>query len=319
MSALSAAVPCQPRSKGNVLVVDDSRVVRAMVGGYLRRANYTVSEADNGRTALNILETQSFDVVITDLKMPEVDGFGVLESVKRQSQLTEVIILTGTHAKDMDCALRALRLGAHDYLPKPPQNADQVLLTVERALEKKNLQEANLRLLREMEAQSRTDALTGVLNRRAFEEGLDRELARAVRYNVPLSVVFLDLDHFKGVNDTYGHSGGDDVLKAVAQTVARSIRDTDHIYRYGGEEFVLLLPHTGLADALTCARRLVATVGREPLAVASGRLAVTVSAGVASTQEGYLLRKDLLAAADGALYAAKRGGRNRAMARHTVA
>jgi two-component system cell cycle response regulator len=305
--------------KGSVLVVDDSRVVRAVVAGYLRKAEYAVHEAEDGRAAVRMMEGQAFDVVITDLNMPEMDGFGVLEAVKRRSKMTEVVILTGSHAKDMDSALRALRMGAHDYLTKPPQGPDEVLLTVERALEKKRLQESNLRLLRELESMSRTDALTGVLNRRAFDEGLENELARAVRYSVPLSVVFVDVDHFKAVNDTHGHGVGDEVLRAVGETLARATRDTDHVYRYGGEEFVALLPHTGLVDALTCARRLVATLAAEPLVLPSGSLTVTVSAGVASTEEGYVVKKDLLAAADAGLYAAKRGGRNRAQARHTVA
>jgi diguanylate cyclase (GGDEF)-like protein len=293
-------------------------VVRAVVSTYLRGAGYSVTEAEDGGEAVRVLESQLFDVVITDLQMPVLDGFGVLEAAKRRSLLTEVIILTGSGGQDMDSALRALRLGAHDYLPKPPQSAEQVLLTVERALDKKRLQEANLRLLRELEAQSRTDALTGALNRRAFDEGLDVELARAVRYNVPLSVVFVDLDHFKAVNDSRGHGGGDEVLKAVSATLAAGVRDTDRVYRYGGEEFVLVLAHTGLAEALICAKRVVAAVAGAPIEMSSGALSVTVSAGVSSTQEGYVGKKDLLAAADGALYAAKKNGRNQARARHTA-
>ncbi len=141
----------QSESRGSVLVVDDSRLVRTVVGNHLRAAGFNVNEADNGQTAMHILSKGSYDVIITDLNMPELDGFGVLAAVKRLGLSVEVIILTGAHAQDMSSAVRALRLGAHDYLTKPPANADEVILTVERAVEKKRLRDENKRLLHELE------------------------------------------------------------------------------------------------------------------------------------------------------------------------
>ena len=299
--------------KGHILVVDDSRLVRHVVAGFLREGGYSVDEAENGRVALDRMDAADYDVVITDLNMPEVDGFGVLEAVRRRPVGTEVIILTGAGAQDVGSAVRALRLGAHDFLSKPPSGAAEVIVTVERALEKKRLREANVRLVRQLESLTRTDPLTGALNRRAFDECLDRERARARRYDLPLSVIVADLDHFKRVNDTRGHTVGDEALKAFVQRTSKVFREGDSVYRYGGEEFVILLPHTDHEGALAAAERLVARVAASPLLGGREPLRVTVSAGVASARGEALAHTDLVAAADGALYEAKRTGRNRAV------
>jgi len=296
--------------EGRILVVDDSALVRAMVSALLRQAGYIVREAEDGAQAISILASDAFDVVITDLHMPEKDGFEVLESVRRQSPHTEVIILTGTHSQDVACVVRALRLGAHDFLTKPPAGPHEVIVTVDRAMEKKRLKEANLRLLREMEGLSRTDALTGVWNRRAFEETLQRELLRAARHLLPLSLLMIDLDHFKHVNDLYGHRVGDDVLKWFALNASHVLREGDTIHRYGGEEFAVLLPHTGPSGALTVAKRILSQLADTAF---QDSLWVTASAGVASGIGEELEELDLVALADAALYRAKHEGRNRAV------
>ena len=295
-----------------VLLADDSGVVRAIVGRYLREAGYEVEEARDGAEALELVEKGSYDVVVTDLQMPRLDGFGVLEAVKKRAQGTEVIILTGTHAQDMSSAVRALRLGAHDFLTKPPSGPDEVVHTVERAAEKKRLRDTNARLLRELETLSRTDALTGAQNRRAFDDALKTEVERSKRYGYPLSVILLDLDHFKAINDQYGHPVGDAVLKQFAGVARGAFRESDVVYRYGGEEFAVLLPHTPLEGALIAARRVVKAAAESSLEVGPARLSVTVSAGVACLPGGQAGAGDIVAAADRALYEAKRGGRNQA-------
>jgi two-component system, cell cycle response regulator len=299
-----------PLGQTRVLVADDSRVVRAVVAGYLRDAGYLVEEAQDGAEALERVAQTPFDVVVTDLQMPRLDGFGVLEGVKKLSAATEVIILTGAHAQDISTAIRALRLGAHDFLTKPPSGPDEVVLTVERAAEKKRLRDTNLRLLRDLESLSRTDPLTGARNRRAFDEALKTEVERSRRYGYPLSLVILDLDHFKAVNDRYGHPGGDAVLKTFAGIARGAVRESDAVYRYGGEEFAVLLPHTPLEGAQIAARRLVSHTAGASFPVAAD-LKMTVSAGVACFQGKPQGAADLIAAADAALYEAKRAGRNR--------
>ena len=314
MGELSQVGGKQAVGRGSVLVVDDSRLVRTVVGHHLKAAGFSVDEADNGQTAMHILSKGSYDVIITDLKMPELDGFGVLAAVKRLGLSIEVIILTGAHAQDMSSAVRALRLGAHDYLTKPPSSGDEVILTVERAVEKKRLRDENKRLLHELESLSMTDALTGVPNRRSFDQALAQEMARARRYGSALGVVVLDIDHFKKVNDTHGHQGGDEVLRSFARTVAGELREGDVLFRYGGEEFVALLPYADQAGAVKAAERLVKAVGASSIRVGSTMVKVTTSAGVAALASSDADGLSLVARADNALYEAKRNGRNQVQA-----
>jgi diguanylate cyclase (GGDEF)-like protein len=300
-------------SEGRVMIVDDSPVVRALVAGYLRGAGFSVDEADNGADALKRIEASPFDVIITDLRMPIMDGFALLEAVKRDHGGPEVILLTGTHAHDMSSAIRALRLGAHDFLTKPPSGPDEVIVAVERAVEKRRLREANARLMRELEALSRTDPLTGALNRGAFEEALRRESHRARRYAFPLSLALFDLDHFKKVNDTHGHRTGDGVLQQFVKRACTVFRESDTIHRYGGEEFVALLPHTPYEGAMDAARRLVQATAASPFVVGDVSLSITVSGGVACARAEDIDGSDLVTRADAALYEAKGAGRNRAV------
>lgn len=299
---------------GRVLVVDDSRLVRALVGHHLKAGGYRVEEAEDGAAALHRLEAEPFDVVVTDLRMPGLDGFGLLEAARRRPLGPEVIVLTGSRSHDVDSAIRALRLGAHDYLPKPLPRPDAIVLAVERALEKKRLADANRRLIEELSALTRTDALTGALNRRAFDEDLAREAAMARRYGFPVSLALLDLDHFKGINDAEGHQVGDEVLRHFARLAREATRETDVVYRYGGEEFALLLPHTPLDGALATARRVVALAAATTATLGSRAVRFTCSAGVASASGTAVAPDDLVARADAALYRAKNEGRNQALA-----
>jgi diguanylate cyclase (GGDEF)-like protein len=194
-------------------------------------------------------------------------------------------------------------------LTKPPTEPQEVLVTVHRAMEKKRLKDANARLLREMEGLSRTDALTGVWTRRAFEETLRRELVRAARHELPLSLVLVDVDHFKRINDTYGHRAGDEVLKWFGGQAGRLLREGDTLSRYGGEEFAVILPQTGATGAMTVANRLLESLAET---VFDSGVCVTASAGVASGFGQELEEIDLVALADSALYRAKHDGRNRA-------
>jgi diguanylate cyclase (GGDEF)-like protein len=299
-------------ARAKVLVVDDSNVVRAVVAGCLKGAGFEVGEARSGVAALELLGTTAYDVVITDLNMPEMGGLAMIARMREQHiGGPEVIVLTGSRAEDVQSAIEALRLGAHDYLAKPPSSPKTIVGAVEKALEKKRLREENASLLRQLNALSLTDSLTGVPNRRAFDAALDRETARARRHHRSLALLMFDIDHFKKVNDVHGHQAGDQALRHFAATVSGLLRKGDSLYRLGGEEFVALLPETSAIGALEAAARILQGVAQSPVVDGGLRFGITSSAGVACT-EGQESAEALLAEADAALYAAKRGGRNRA-------
>jgi two-component system cell cycle response regulator len=294
--------------QGRVLSVDDSPIARAMVRGYLHTGGYHVGEAESGPEALRHLATGGYDVVITDLHMPELDGFELLSAVKREAPGTEVVFLTGAH--DVDSTIRALRLGAHDYLTKPLTNADAVIVSVQRALEKRRLYEKNQQLLSQLEVLSRNDRLTGLPNRPAFEEALARETALAQRHGYALSVVLLDIDHLRNVNNTHGRQAGDEVVRSFARTLTGNLRASDGLYRYGDDEFVAILPHADFVGAKQAADRLVDAVARV-VTIGAIQASIKTSAGVACLSVRDTDRTTLLSRAFAALHIAKSQGSRR--------
>jgi diguanylate cyclase (GGDEF)-like protein len=298
-----------------VLMADDNVVIRRLLAARLQAAGYQVAEAADGQEALDAFRRAPAQVVITDLAMPRLDGLALLAALRAHEAPPEVILLTGSHASDAEAAVQALRLGAHDYISKTPAAVEAVALAVERAAEKWRLREENARLVAQLRRASLTDALTGVGNRRAFDEALVQEVARARRAGRGFALILFDLDHFKRVNDTLGHRVGDEVLAAFAARLRSAVRGADWVFRYGGEEFAVLLVEEAMGAALGAAARIVATVGAEPFAVGPGGVRATCSAGVSvfrkSDDPG---GRELVARSDAALYEAKRAGRNRAVA-----
>jgi diguanylate cyclase (GGDEF)-like protein len=298
-----------------VLVADDNSVVRRMVSARLRKAGYRVAEASDGAAALAEFEREPVPVVVTDLNMPRLDGLGLLSALRRREEPPEVIVLTGNRASDVEAAVQALRLGAHDYISKTPASLDAVALAVERAVEKFRLRQENARLLGDLQRLSLTDGLTGIGNRRAFDEALRQEIARARRLGCDFALALLDIDHFKRINDTMGHQAGDHALVDFVGRVLSVARSSDRLFRYGGEEFALLLSDAGLSGALVVGRRIVEAVAREPLRSGDDAAAVTCSVGVSElVASDDTLGAELVGRSDAALYAAKRAGRNRAIA-----
>jgi diguanylate cyclase (GGDEF)-like protein len=294
-----------------VLVVDDNALIRRLVVELLRRVGYAVLEAGDGAEALACFRRNPAQVVITDIGMPRVGGLELLAALRQHEARPEVILLTGSHASDAEAAVQALRLGAHDYIVKDPTAGEALTLAVERAAEKWRLRDENARLLLELQRLSLTDGLTGVGNRRAFDQALRQEVARAHRHGLRLCLAIVDLDHFKRVNDKHGHSAGDAVLVSFARRLCSVARDSDRLFRYGGEEFAILLTDTEERGGASFARRVVESTAAEALAAGSLRLVVTCSAGVAELSLEDASGQALLRQADAALYAAKRTGRNR--------
>jgi two-component system, cell cycle response regulator len=302
----------QPQPAEHVLVADDSLPIRRLVATRLRLAGFRVTEAADGSEALDRFREEPSAVVITDVGMPRLGGLDLLARLRCHSPAPEVILLTGTHADDAKVAVEALRLGAHDYINKDPQSLEAVVLAASRALDKFRLRQENARLLDRLRTQSLTDSLTGVGNRRAFDRALVRDVARARRERRGLALVMLDLDLFKKVNDRFGHRVGDDVLAQFTARLQAAVRATDELFRYGGEEFALLLPELSQSGGAVAAARCVEATAAQPFDAGRERLPITCSAGVAELEATDAdSGVDLLARADAALYEAKHAGRNR--------
>jgi diguanylate cyclase (GGDEF)-like protein len=288
--------------------VDDEEVVCRFLKRVLDGERSDVEVCHGGPEAIARLEEDSFDLVITDLKMPGVDGIGVLSKAKELDPLCEVIIVTAYAS--VESAVEVMKLGAYDYISKP-FNVDRIRLVVDKALEKRRLlQAAGERDF--YKRLSQLDGLTEVYNRRAFEELLAAEISRSDRFRRPLSLLMVDLDYLKVINDRLGHQAGDRVLKEVAWTLKASVRNCDAVARYGGDEFAIILVETGKTDAMTTANRLsrlvrVLEVGHSRGLAGEDR-AMTISIGVASYPTDAKVKDELIRSADKALYDAKAGG-----------
>ena len=295
-------------SPPRILVVDDEEVVCRFLKRVLDGERSDVEVCHGGPEAIARLEDSSFDLVITDLKMPGVDGIGVLGKAKELDPLCEVIIITAYAS--VESAVEVMKLGAYDYISKP-FNVDRIRLVVDKALEKRRLlQAAGERDF--YKRLSQLDGLTEVYNRRAFEELLAAEISRSDRFRRPFSLLMVDLDDLKVINDRLGHQAGDQVLKEVAWTLKTSVRNCDAVARYGGDEFAIILVETGKTDAMTTANRLSRLVrvleDGHSRGLAGEDRPMTISVGVASYPTDGKVKDELIRSADKALYDAKVGG-----------
>ena len=307
-----------------ILVVDDEGSVRTVLSEVLAEDGFQVSQATSGDNALEIMQNESFALVITDINMPGISGIQLLEAVKARTPETEVIIITSYAS--LDTAVTALRLGAYDYLFKPFEDLELVSAAARRATEKVFLKRENERLLKVLQEKNNAleyannklkilatrDGLTGLYNHRYFQELLKRELQQANPLEDVFSLLFLDLDNFKQYNDTHGHPQGDKLLRTFSKILLKGLRKTDIMARYGGEEFVVILPETPRENARIVAEKIRRYVesykfyGRETQPLGT----VTISIGISTFPIDGLEKKDLIKTADDALYEAKERGRN---------
>ena len=298
-----------------ILVVDDDPVSRTLLERILIRAGYKVTAVENGREALRTLNENFFSIVISDWMMPEIDGIELCRAIRSTDFPGYIffILITSRDAKE-DLVL-GLEAGADDYLTKPFNHAELKarLNTAERILKlEKSLKEANeaIRLL------SITDPLTNSYNRGYLIQRLPQEISRSQRYGRPLSLIMSDLDHFKMINDEYGHQAGDIVLKKFVESIHGKIRQgIDWMARYGGEEFILVLPETDLRSASVLAERLRNIVSKNVIDVGKTQLRITASFGVtcldAAKSTDKASPESMIKEADACLYVAKKEGRNR--------
>lgn len=283
-----------------ILIVDDSNMVRKTLRRHLAREDVELDEAVDGQDALGKAATFLPDLMVLDVMMPRLDGIEVAKRIKADPKLSHIYIIMLTAMREVQDEVKGLDSGADDYITKP-FNPESLMARIHRGL----------RVSKEKSAAIH-DPLTGLGNRRAFDSALNHELARMKRTGGPVSLIMCDIDHFKKVNDALGHQTGDLVLKEMAEIIKTSCREMDVPARFGGEEFVILLPDTSLEGAALAAERLRAAVEAHAF---PGAGHVTVSLGVAQTSEH---PEELVNQSDQAMYAAKRGGRNRVSVAQTA-
>ena len=295
-----------------MLIIDDSSSARLEIRAVLESSRLfaRILEAVDGFAGLRMLLAEPIDAVICDLEMPGLDGEKLLRAQRSRPDGLDVPFLFLTAERDPERMARLLRAGASDTIQKP-FHPGELLARLETHLRLRRLQ-AELRDKNAMlERVSTTDGVTGMRTRRYVGEVLAIEVLRASRYRTPLAVAMCDLDHFKRVNDAFGHPAGDAVLAVASEAIRRTLRATDIAGRYGGEEFLLVLPGTDLDGAGMLAERVRAAIEQTEFDVGSAAPhSVTVSVGVAALVEGQSLEA-LVRAADEALYDAKGAGRNR--------
>jgi diguanylate cyclase (GGDEF)-like protein len=324
------------------LIVDDEESIRGIVAQVLADEGYQIGHASSGEEALAMFQKQPFPVVFTDIRMSGMSGLDLLKRLKQFKTDTYVIIMT-SHGT-MDVAVNALKAGAYDFLHKPFDDLELIANVARRAMQSyvllrerqklvaslksrneamanlnkafkaltvtlKNKNQALENLNEAFKAMAIRDDLTGLFNRRYLDEAIASEVVRATRYNRDLSLIFIDVDHFKNFNDEFGHQLGDTALKKISTILKDLVRETDIATRYGGEEFVVILPETSKEDARAVAEKVRETIANTAIEGASKK--ITISAGVATLGQDGNNTAELIGRADQASYQAKRDGRNR--------
>lgn len=297
----------------SILIIDDTKTLRQQILEILQQAELFehYHEAGDGIEGFKTLLSESIDVILCDVEMPGMDGFKFLRMVASREELQDIPVILLTSHGDDETKIRGLEEGASDYVTKP-FNPAELLARVKVQLKIKSLQDRLKESNRQLRELSLTDALTGLANRRHLMDILTVEFERSRRTDTPFSLLMLDLDHFKRINDDYGHQQGDTVLRALAELMKSHLRQYDTAARYGGEEFALVLPETDLVEAAGVAERLRREVAELVFAGPLNGLSLTTSVGVASTPHKQINHvEDMIRIADEALYSAKESGRNR--------
>ena len=294
-----------------ILVVEDDLFSQTILTDALERLGYGVVLAANGRDALELCRLEHFSLIITDWVMPEMDGIDFCRAIRAMPTEQYIFILLLTSLDKKDELIAGLEAGADEYLVKPFHEVELAarLKAARRILDL----EASLKQL------AMHDQLTGAYNRGYLDRQLSKEIQRSWRYGHPLSIIICDIDHFKAVNDCYGHQAGDQVLKEFVMRINRSIRnENDWMARYGGEEFVIVLPETPPAGCLIVAERIRNLIAGSEVLVQGEAVAVTVSFGAITIENTSLMEEmsmdAILGKADECLYRAKEAGRNRGVA-----
>ena len=310
--------PSEERQAGGpprILLAEDDPVALLLLTRQLKKAGYEVEAVTDGAAALQKFSSRFYPILVTDWEMPGLDGVALCRAVRAMKLDGYVFMLLLTARDSKENIIAGLEAGADDYLVKPVHEAELVarLNTGRRIL---TLEQSLRTAIQENRWLSITDSLTGAFNRRYLMEQLPRELERCRRYGRALSVITCDIDHFKRVNDTHGHSIGDVILSLFAARLRQLTRGkTDWSARYGGEEFVVILPETGYEGGMQAAEKIRAAIQGAGFATPVGEMSITASFGVAAFDAAESVLEhdgdDLMRRSDDCLYDAKQAGRNR--------
>lgn len=299
------------KEKLRILLVDQTTEDLSLLYHSLEKSDVpaalkTVSSTEK---ALKKLGRHNFDLILTEHCPPQINVFRLLQNIQTLDHQTPVILLTRT--QEIDVVRRAFRLGVGDFLLKEELEAVSFFDIISTVLTESHQSREKNALQKELQDRANRDGLTGLTNHRCFLEILEKEFIRSSRYWRPLSLLMIDLDGFKTINDNLGHQKGDAVLARISTLLRKSVRDVDTVARYGGDEFAILLPETDLEAARNLAERVLTSIGQSPFLDGQKIFPLSASIGVASYHPALLGPGALLQGADQALYLAKRSGRNR--------
>lgn len=287
-----------------VLVIEDHPDQRELLAIVLQREGYRVITAANGLEALEKLESENVQIALSDIMMPKMDGFELIKRIRTSPTLKSIYLILITARIQEGDRVRGLDLGADDYITKP--------FSFSELLARVRVGSRVVHYQQHLEYQTQVDSLTGLFNRRAFEKKIQEEFERSKRYQNPLSLLILDIDNFKTINDTFGHHGGDAALVKISETFREKTRQSDFSSRYGGEEFVLILPETDQENALLVAGKIHDAIRSCTFGTTARPFRLTVSIGVSSTSARFYSNwREMLDDADQALYLAKNTGKDR--------
>jgi diguanylate cyclase (GGDEF)-like protein len=295
----------------NILIVDDDLSIRNTMQEYINNAGFASQTASTAEEALELISINKYAVVITDIRLPGMGGLELTKVIKKDNG-SDVIVVTG-YSDDYSYE-EAINIGASDFVIKPVR-LEELLLRLRRVLKERQLGTERTRMMEKLQKLAITDGLTKLYNSRSFYTQLELEVDRFNRYKHPLALLLLDIDNFKEYNDSYGHLEGDKVLVRFSQIIKTCLRANDSAYRYGGEEFTVILPETTGDEAKTVAQRIRASLEAEKYKPVPGKVArITISIGVTQCYPKEEL-STFIRRADKAMYLSKENGRNRVSGR----
>ncbi len=327
----------ETEERGTILIVDDNTENIKLAVRYLKEEGYRTAFATDGKQCISLVREHLYDLILLDVMMPEMDGFETCRKIKTLPQYRDVPVIFLTARTDKESVVAGFETGGADYITKPFHGRELTLRVgthIELKRSREKLEEINAELQKELlagmelseelerskkelqranqqlHAMATTDPLTGMMNRRRMLDFLEYEATRMRRTENPYSVLMCDIDHFKSVNDTYGHETGDGILKRVAEVLREGVREQDKAARWGGEEFLLLLPETAGDGSVILAEKLRLAVASLEIEVNGESLQVTMTFGAAVSDKDIDF-DEVIRRADSALYQGKAGGRNR--------